>query len=98
MGTSKIDRAIELFAMRLAAGEKMESREDLQFYANYSAAIELALRHIQLVDDAKSKVSEQHEGGVYDEMTQRIHGVQQWGMMTEQEMINMICDIRRRFE
>ena len=98
MGTDRIDRAIELFAKRIAAGEVMDKPEDLQFYANYSTAIEAALRHVQFVDDARLKVSSSHQGSVYDPMTQRIHGVQQWGSMSEQDMINMICDIRKRFE
>ena len=98
MGTGRLDRAIELFAKRIAAGEVMETKRDLQFYANYSTAIEAALRHVQFVDDARAKVGGQHRGSVHDPMTQRIHGVQQWGSMSEQEMINMICDIRRRFE
>lgn len=92
------DRLVVSFAQRIAAGEYMGDPVDLQFYENNSEAIEKALRQIQIVDDAKSKYSKHHEGSVYDNMTQRIYGINQWGNMSEQEMINLICDIRRRFE
>tara|TARA_Y100000356_G_C11077130_1_gene192031 strand:+ start:61 stop:357 length:297 start_codon:yes stop_codon:yes gene_type:complete len=98
MTINDLDKMIDQFALRLAAGEVMESPEDLQFYANYSKSIETVLRGIQIVDEAKAKYAKEHQGGHLDNMTKRIYGIRQWGTLTEQEAINVLLDIRRRFE
>ena len=100
MTINQLDKLIDLFALRLANGEHMEDPKDLQFYQNYSKSIEEALRRIHIVDDARRKVVSQKKRGINENMTKRVWGFgdRGWGSLSEQEAINMICDIRRRFE
>ena len=100
MTINQLDKLIDLFALRIANGEQMESPEDLQFYQNYSKSIEEALRRIQIVDDARRKVLNAKKRSIDENMTKRVWGFgdRGWGSLSEQEAINLICDIRRRFE
>jgi len=98
MTMEDLDKLVVKFAQRLAAGEIMEEPRDLQFYANNSDSIERAMRQIQIVDEARGKYAANHTGGARHSMTKRIYGISQWGTLDEQEAINLICDLRRRFE
>jgi len=93
-----LDKLVANFAKRLAAGEVMEDPKDLQFYANNSKTIEIALQRVQDLDKARAEYAKSHSGGPRSGMTRRIYGIRQWGTLTEQEAINVLCDVRRRFE
>jgi len=98
MTMEDMDKLVSSFANRLAAGEVMEEPHDLQFYGNNSDAIEKALRQIQIVDEARAKYAANHTGDYTNSMTKRVFGVKQWGTLDEQEAINLLVDLRRRFE